>query len=136
MEKFKNDKSVLNRSLKEDLSRKNTTSIERIAMRMQPSSRIPGINPYKVVSSRNVYARIDSRVKKSRSLLDISDSKENHCPKAENAKEFFPKAAKISISSITSLASAPKLIPLFHNKFAMDIERLEPKLQLFYSQYK
>ena len=92
MEKFKNEKNLAERSFKGIGLRKNSGSFEKLALRLVPTGRPNVLNDKRISNIRNISARINARVAKSRSLLDITDSKENNESKEKPLQQSFERS--------------------------------------------
>ena len=133
--------NIVNRSLRENLTRRNTVSIEKIPLKILPTSKPSGIYQARIDNLRNISARINTRVKKSKSLLDISDSKENTYIKDDKPHQNLEKSLitnrekspKVSVPVANPLKPGPRIMPSYSNKFSTDLSKLESKLLDFYS---
>jgi hypothetical protein len=90
---------------------------------------------------RNISAKLITRVKKSKTFLEMSASKENHLTITKNPTETQKKPALLPSSTSKSptlfeksiqLLSAPSLFPSFPNTFSTTLTKLESKLESFY----
>lgn len=119
---------MTNRSLRETLTRRSTLSIDKLPFKIVPSSKPNGLNKSRISTLRNI-SHASIRVKKSKSLLDVS--KENEPSHSNNSKPLAVPSA-LSLKS-QDLGRSPHIVPSFTNKFQQDFTRLESKLTDFYS---
>lgn len=139
MDKFKND--PIEKLLKEGRIKKNTGSYEKFPRRFQVPLRPVPMPEARFSTIRNISVRLDLNGTKSKSLLSISDSKENSLGRQDKAKLTLDRyliplektqRARNTPSPKSYLQSAPKILPSFPNKFFVDLEAIEPKLHIHY----
>ncbi|OMJ92896.1 hypothetical protein SteCoe_4231 [Stentor coeruleus] len=139
MDKFKND--PIEKLLKEGRIKKNAGSYEKFPRILQVPLRPMPIPESRFSTIRNISVRLDLNGIKSKSLLNISDSKENTLGKQEKVKLALDRyliplektqRARNTPSPKSYLQSAPKILPSFPNKFFIDLEAIESKLHIHY----
>jgi len=123
MDKFKYEKIAP--SIREMRSRRALSIIEKALAPLRPTAVMdPRYRQSRVISARN-----ELRVQKSKSFLDIPDSKENYVPVKGIENQNF---SLLNEPEVKILDSAPRTVPLTQNKFALEMDKMEVRLLAFY----
>ena len=139
MSRFKNERFSGISSRKEVATTNSTSSCERIPAKMIKPIALS--YEMRLKNLRNISAKLITRVKKSKSFLEMSASKENRLTITAKPGEALTKPLLLPSSMPKSpilplkschLLSAPSLFPSFPKAFSTNLLKLEPKLEAFY----